>query len=328
MANVKTQKGGALEIPGSQKVDRSKRILTISGVVFALFIVLAMLDYTGGLNLPFQWMDWIMFGIMILIGPYGFYQSARIKKIKQIEDRLPDFLRDVAEAGRFGMTLAEAIIVASSGRYGTLTPEIKKMAAQIEWGVPANEALRLFSERVKTPLVQRMISIIMKSSDAGGNVADVLTMVAHDAREAILSETEKGITMSTYVAVIYISFFVFLATIIILQASFLPQMEFAGNQLTSALEGLDKSQLGSVSALDTSVIPGVEFAFLISAIAHAVGDGIMAGVLQKGSVPMGMRHGFIMMIVTFLLLRVLIAPASSTEETAAAAKALIGGLIP
>ena len=140
MATVKVQKGGALEIPGSQKKDLSNRILTICAIVLVLFIVLALLDYTGGLKLPFEWIDWIILGVMVLVGPYGFYKSARLKRVKQIEDRLPDFLRDVAEAGRFGMTLADAIVVASSGRYGSLTPEIKKMAAQIEWGVPANEA--------------------------------------------------------------------------------------------------------------------------------------------------------------------------------------------
>ena len=48
--------------------------------------------------------------------------SHKYKKIKEIEDRLPDFLRDVAEAGRFGMTLAEAIKVASRGRYGRPDP--------------------------------------------------------------------------------------------------------------------------------------------------------------------------------------------------------------
>ena len=327
MATVKVQKGGALEIPGSQKKDLSNRILTICAIVLVLFIVLALLDYTGGLKLPFEWIDWIILGVMVLVGPYGFYKSARLKRVKQIEDRLPDFLRDVAEAGRFGMTLADAIVVASSGRYGSLTPEIKKMAAQIEWGVPANEALRLFSERVKTPLVQRMMSIIMKSSDAGGNVADVLTMVAHDARETILTEKEKTITMSTYVAVIYISFFVFLATILILSMSFLPEMEYAGSKLQKSLEGLDQAQLGSVQALDVSVIPGVYFAFLLAALAHAIGDGIMAGVLQKGSIPMGMRHAFIMLIVTFLLLRVLMPPSSGGDATTMV-KAVLEALMP
>ncbi len=328
MAKVKVQKGGALEIPGSQKKDLSNRILTICAVIFGMFVLLSILDYTGGMNLPFEWVDWIILGMIVLIGPYGFYKSAQIKRTKLIEDRLPDFLRDVAEAGRFGMTLAEAIIVASSGRYGSLTPEIKKMAAQIEWGVPANEALRLFSERVKTPLVQRMMSIIMKSSDAGGNVADVLTMVAHDARETILTEKEKTITMSTYVAVIYISFFVFLSTILILQISFLPEMEYAGSALQEKVAELDQSQLGSVNALDVSVIPGVYFAFLLAALAHAVGDGIMAGVLQKGSVPMGMKHAFIMLIVTFLLLRVLMPPSTGGGTTTAAVKAILEVLVP
>ena len=318
MASKKEQKGGALEIPGMQKADLSKKLLGIGAGLMALCIVLGILDLlyelsaesaggATGVSLPFQWIDWVIFGLMALMGPYGFYMAGRVKRIKQIEDRLPDFLRDVAEAGRFGMTLAEAIVVASSGRYGPLTPEIKKMAAQIEWGVPSNEALRLFSERVKTPLVQRMVSIIMKASDAGGNVADVLTMVAHDARETILTENEKGIVMSTYVAVIYISFFVFIATIIILTASFLPQMTLAGSQLSESIAGYGQSgsELGSVSQIDVTVIPQVEFAFLCAAIAHAIGDGIMAGVLQKGSVPIGLRHAFVMLIMTFLTLRLM-----------------------
>ena len=91
---------------------------------------------------------------MAICGPYGFYTTYKYNKTKAIESRLPDFLRDVAEAGRFGMTLAEAIKVASRGRYGGLTPEIRRMAAQIDWGVPAAEAIRLFAERVDTPAGQ------------------------------------------------------------------------------------------------------------------------------------------------------------------------------
>jgi len=306
MPAMPAPKDGGLVIPGAEKQDLSKKILGGSIGVALLFIFLAVLDQTGALNLPIEWIDWIIFALMIMIGPYGFYVAAKQKHIKQIEERLPEFLRDVAEAGRFGMTLAESIVVASSGRYGTLTPEIKKMAAQIEWGVPANEALRLFSQRVRTPLVQRMTSIIMKASDAGGNVADVLTMVSHDARENIISETEKSIEMSTYVAVIYIAFGVFLATIIILTASFLPTMEEAGSQLEEQLQGVEEqASFGGMGQLDVSIIPEIAMIFLLASLVHAVGDGIMAGVLQKGSIPIGMRHSFIMIIMTFVVLRVL-----------------------
>src|SRR5439155_22425050 len=109
----------------------------------------------------------------------------------------PDFLRDVAEAGRFGMTLADAIVVSSSGRYGKLTPEIKKMAAQITWGVPATEALRLLATRVKIPMVERVVAIIVKSSDAGGDAADVLAMVGHETKHNQVTDAERVVMVCT-----------------------------------------------------------------------------------------------------------------------------------
>ena len=203
--------------PDKKKEDKLKKtkvnhgrayVLLGSGTGAGLMCLLGLFSALDVLVLPMQALDYFILGLIIMMGPYGFYDSAQHKKIKQVEEHLPDFLRDVAEAGRFGMTLADSIMVASEGRYGTLTPEIQKMAAQIEWGVPATEALRMFSKRINTPLVNRMMVIVIKASDAGGNVADVLTMVAHDTKETQLMAKEKAIVMSTYIAVIYIAFIV------------------------------------------------------------------------------------------------------------------------
>jgi flagellar protein FlaJ len=197
------------------------------------------------------------------------------------------------------MTLAEAIVVSASGRYGKLTPEIKKMAAQISWGVPATEALRLFAQRVNTPKVQRVVAIIVKSSDAGGDVADVLTMVSHDTKEAQLTEDERRIAMSTYVAVIYISFLVFLVTIWILNVTFLPKMLEASGAL---VDGGDAASAVSSPLAENlpEVIFNIRIAFFIATIVHGLGDGILAGVLDNGKIPTGLRHSFIMLIIALL----------------------------
>ena len=291
-------------ILSTEKADLTKTIVGISIGFTALFIFMAVIDGIGSVSIPFDPVDYVIFGMLAMIGPLGFYMSAKEKRVREIETRLPDFLRDVAEAGRFGMTLADAVVVASAGRYGRLTPEIKKMAAQIEWGVPASEAIKLFSERVKTPLVNRMASIIMKANDAGGNVADVLGMVSHDAKETILTQEERGVTMQTYVLVVYISFFVFIATILILQGQFLPKMEQAGKQVSAAAE---KQGVGSIPgvSIHANIIPTISFIFLLSVIVHAVGDGLLAGVIQKGSIPIGMRHSFIMLVAGFISLRII-----------------------
>jgi len=282
-----------------KKKDYSRLILIIGIVVAAILFFLAFIDAIGGLATPLEWIDYVTLGLIGFTGPYGFYMTRKQKHIHEIETRLPDFLRDVAEAGRFGMTLAEAIKVSSKGRYGRLTAEIRRMAAQIDWGVPASEAMRLFAERVDTPLIRRMTSIIIKANDAGGSVADVLTMVAHDARENMLNQAERKIAMSTYMMVIYIAFAVFIATIFILNSTFLPKMTEAGAAVAEGAEkaGIDTS---SIATIRVNIIPTVQLLFIISVVIHAFGDGILAGVLSDGQISTGLKHSFIMLLIGLL----------------------------
>ena len=299
-----------------EKKDRT-RVVVMAGVgLFVVLFLIAVLNLIDSLNFAFRGVDpaerlsagqlslqrfltWFTLAIVALIGPYGFFLGKKQREIKAVERRLPDFLRDVAEAGRFGMTLAEAIVVSSSGRYGKLTPEIKKMAAQISWGVPATEALRLFSERVKTPMTGRIVSIIVKSSDAGGDVADVLTMVSHDTKEAQLTEDERKITMSTYIAVIYISFLVFLVTIWILNATFLPKMR-------EASESIGVSAIESPLAADLpTVIFNIKIAFFIAVFVHGIGDGVLAGVLDNGKIANGLKHSFLMLLIAVISFQII-----------------------
>jgi len=280
------------------KQDYSKLLLIIGVVGLVICLVIAFVEIAEVVSTGLEWIYWIMLGLMCLSGPYGFYMSWQYKKTQEIETRLPDFLRDVAEAGRFGMTLAQAIRVSSRGRYGRLTPEIQRMAAQIDWGVPASEALRLFAERVNTPLVKRMVSIIIKANDAGGSVADVLTMVAHDARETIINFNERRISMATYTVVIYVAFGVFLATIFILNTTFLPNMEEAGQQVNE--QALEAGVTNLPATIQSEIIPTVQLIFIVSVAIHAFGDGILAGVLQDGKIANGLRHSFIMLLIGFL----------------------------
>jgi archaeal flagellar protein FlaJ len=314
-ASVRKVRALTTKVSESEEGLSRETALFIAGTLVAVvFWVIAALNYLGTLNLQMRpgegsganpAIDFFVLGLVCMIAPYGFAMTAKLRRVAKIEERLPDFLRDVAEAGRFGMTLPDAIIVASTGRYGLLTDEIKKMASQLEWGVPVATALRLFEERVPTPLVQRVVSIITRANEAGGNVADVLTMVAHDTREAQLAQQGRQIAMLTYVTVIYISFFVFLVTIYIMAAVFLPQMTTAG-------QGISASSLGSSGAVNLAFqyVPLLFLAFMAAVIVHAVGDGIMAGVLFNGRIAEGLQHATIMLVTGWLIMRFVVPPLS------------------
>jgi len=246
---------------------------------------------------------------MAFLGPTGFVRGREDKRIREIEERLPDFLRDVAEGGRFGMTLAKSIVSAAKGTYGKLTPEIRRMASQIQWGVSATEALSLFSERVQTPLVNRTAALIIKASTAGGNVADVLELVATDTKEMHMLQRERRASMAAYTSVIYIAFGVFLVTVLILQSTFLAQMEAVGQQTQAIQQQSGGNGLpgGGVqgATISAELIPAIRDIYFYAAIVHAIGDGVLAGVIQAGKFSAGMIHAFVMLLGAFVTLRIL-----------------------
>ncbi len=286
-----------------QKTNYRLMVYAAAGSVSMATLIVAMLvqfDAVGlGAVTP---LDLLVVSLLAFIGPYGFFENYRYQQVRALEEKLPEFLRDVAESGKFGMTLAASIRSAAKGRYGDLTPEIKRMAAQIGWGISATEALKLFSERVQTPLVKRTCGIIIKAASAGGNVADILSLVSNDIKENQLERAEKELNMTAYMVVIYVAFFVFLATVLILNAVFIPQIQNAGGKAA----GSEGELSSGVTTVNAQLIPEVRFIYLASALIHGLGDGVTAGMLENGQLANGMRHSFIMVFIAYIMLRVLL----------------------
>jgi flagellar protein FlaJ len=263
-----------------------------------------------------DWLGFIMIGLLAGFGPIGIYEGRRNTKITKLEERLADFLRDLAEASRSGQTLHEAIITASGGEYGELLPEIKKMARQISWGVSATEALNKFADRVRTPLVKRAVTLINEASAAGGDVSRVLEAAANDTKEIQMLQRERKIQMSLYVAVIFVSFVVFLVVILIVYATFVPQMkEMAMDQQASdeGEEGESESDVGgSPAAFSPTDVDfnEIKIIFIAAALVHAIGDGLVAGLMGSGRMTDGLKLSFAMIFIVFFIF-ILIMPAAA-----------------
>ncbi|MCA1818621.1 MAG: type II secretion system F family protein, partial [Halobacteriales archaeon] len=206
------------EIPLYRKPTNAKRRreLWILGTSLAIALLvsiplpLLIQGYDVGFVPASAWIDVMCLSLLVAIGPYGFYQAREHRRIRTLEERFPDFLRDIASSHKGGLTLTQAAVIASRGEYGPLTPEVKKMSDQLNWNVSFNEALQRFSDRVQTPLVQRAVSLILQANKSGGATTEVLLAAARDAREIKTLEQERKVSMSLYTVVIYVTFFVFL----------------------------------------------------------------------------------------------------------------------
>lgn len=245
--------------------------------------------------------DFLLIAVLIFTGVYGIYEFLRLRRVRRIDDRFPDFVRDLAESRRAGMTFTKAIMYSSRGNYGILTPEIQKIARQISWGSSVDNALNAFAKRVNTKLIKRTISLIIEASRSGGNVADVLNAASKDAREIKLIESERRASMLSYVAVIYVGIGVFLLIIIVLCKNLIPNM--VGETSTAAAGAYRNIGVGSGGGITQLAITEV---FFYASLVQSFGMGIVTGVFEEGNVISGVKHVFIMMLITWFIFKLLI----------------------
>lgn len=239
--------------------------------------------------------------MFVTCAPVGYFSHMRARQIKEFEDRFPDFLRDLNESYGAGLTMAQAIRVASRGDYGKLNPELRRMANQVSWGTPFPEALRMFGERVGTPIVTRAVALIIKATRAGGNAKDVLSAASRDAREIMVLQSERRTSMTLYVIVIYVAFGVFLGVVAALQGLLVPA-------LLASTHGAAGST-GSIAGLATNTSLGVidfRFIYFSVGLVQAVGSGIVAGVMAEGSYSAGLKHAAVMIVLSLVVLGVLL----------------------
>jgi flagellar protein FlaJ len=290
------------ELPDAER-RRRQTIIVSSGVVAGSLIVGAAASFIGLLPHPL-WLHLFCFGLLIALGPYGFYAAREHNRIRRLEQRFPDFLRDIASSHKGGLTLHQAAAIAARGEYGDLTPEVRKMADQLSWNVSFSEALERFAERVQTPLVQRAVSLILQADRSGGSTTDVLLAAARDAREIKNLENERRLTMGLYTVVVYITFFVFLGVAAILYAQFAPQI--VASQTAVAGLGTGSSQgLAGVSG-NALKLDQYQLFYFMAAVVQGLGDGMVAGLLGTGKAVLGLRHSFVMVAISYVIFAVLL----------------------
>lgn len=273
-------------------------VLGLSIPVAAACLVVAGLLQQGGSIGPVASKAWIHFaGLALLIGlgPFGFYKSAQANRTRRLEERFPDLLRDLASSHKGGLTLAAAVQVAARGDYGSLSPEVEKMADQLTWGISFQECLARLAERVPTPLIRRTVSLIREATSSGGNTADVLMAAARDARELKTLERQRRLNMGVYTLVIYVTFFVFLFVVGVLYDRFVPEI-LAATEATqnSGLDGVAALQLGGISLTEYQTF------YFVAGMVQAIGNGVLAGVMGSGKALLGLRHAFWMVAFTYI----------------------------
>jgi flagellar protein FlaJ len=263
----------------------------LSALAAVILLIVGVLYYlTSRIGITF-FLDFVVAGIAIFLIPVGTVDYFISRKIKRIEEEIPDFLRDISESLRFGMTLADSIVSLSGGRYGVLTEDVQRMSARIKWGIPVDTVLDDFMAKYRTPLIVKTFNSLIKTNESGGNMYEVIELIAEHSRGTKQLQREKQSQLTSYTVILLIAYGVFLLTVIILNVQFFPQMMKSGGALSTQ---------NSLPLINIGVIPSIKMIFAGTTVIYGVGNGLMAGILKDGRIRSGFLIAGILTLIGYI----------------------------
>ena len=234
----------------------------------------------------------LLAGIIALVPPAIMYYFDA-KRRDAIDNNIPHLIRDIADAGRSGMTLTRAIEISAERDYGPLTTEIKKLIAKISFRVPLERALQFFADRTGTMLSRRTSMLVAEANKSGGDIQESMESVAKHVQEIQYLERKRRATLRPFIGVMYISFAVFLVTVYLLISSFFKQL--ANTNLGGG---------GSVGGIGFNFIslplPKITAVFLYMAMIEALFAGLVGGKMASGYLKDGLKHAILLMLICFI----------------------------
>jgi flagellar protein FlaJ len=238
--------------------------------------------------------DFAVFAVLICIVPLAVLDLREQMRVKNLENALPNFFRDLAGMNDSGMTLPNAVHLVATAEYGTLTPHIRKLDNEMSWGVGFVEALYRFGKGLGTNLSDRSVDLIAKASRAGGDVSEVLRAAAKDTFEVVNLQQERFNNMIIYVVIVLVAFAVFLFVIAILVSSFLTTMATAGATATAT------GARGFGGIIDMFLYKRL---FAHAAMLQGFFSGLVAGQMGEGRFVAGLKYSAIMLLIAWITFR-------------------------
>lgn len=277
--------------PKTPVVDmRPYKVFGVCGAV-ALIIFLLLTDFMGFVTVPFftQFHSVIDLPIAIAItlfiatAPAAVVNSKISKRRTSIEFGINSFLRDLTEVRKTGLSPEKCIESLSNRDYGEFTRELRKISAEISWGVPVKKVIMGFVKRTKSWMTQIIMFLLVETIDVGGGTIAMIESLARFNNLTHEVEKEKKMAVRPYIMMPYFAAILLVAT-------------------TTMMIGFTASTLGVGAPGQAAAAGGKDLGpmittFVTSCIFHSYLIGIVAGKISEESVAAGFKHASLLVII-------------------------------
>lgn len=268
-----------------------------------IIIILDFIYFFGEKTRFFQ--PIIIIGFIIGALPFWLDFIRENNKQKEVEVKFLEFVRSLVETVKSGIPIPKAIMQVSKSDFGALSPYIKKLSYNIEWGMPLRQALKIFADSTGNKVILRSVAIVIEAEHSGGNIDEVLRAVSNSVAQIKKIKDERRADTYSQMVQGYFVFFIFIAIMIIVQIYLLPQLGDITLTVSSGLGGAFNGDIGSLAGTQTTnglSILDFNNIFLGLILIQGFFAGIMIGKFAEGNAKMGLKHSAILVIVSYLII--------------------------
>ncbi len=271
---------------------RPYKIFGICSVI-GIFVFLLLTNFMGATQLPL-FTNLIAMGLdlpialtvalFITAAPAALVHIKLAKAKESMEAGITSFLRDLTEVRKTGLSPEKCIESLSTRDYGSFSKELRKISADISWGIPLKKVMMDFLRRTRSWMVQIVMFLLVETIDVGGGTIAMIESLARFNSLTAEVDKEKKMSVRPYVMMPYLASILLVATTVMMMS------------FTTGF-GATTTTVTAASAASKSLMQTI---FMTAVIFNSYVIGIVAGKISEESISAGFKHAAILVIIACL----------------------------
>jgi flagellar protein FlaJ len=268
---------------------RPYKVYAVSSAV-AILILFLLTGFFGMIATPIQGLVDLPIAVAITlivsaVPPAIVHQKIASKKAS-MERGISNFLRDLTETRKTGLSPEACIANLSDRDYGAFSKELKKMSSDIGWGIPMRNVIMEFVKKTKSWMSQIVMFLLLEAVDVGGGTISMIESLARFNNMTQEVEKEKKMSVRPYMIMPYFA-------AILLVATTLMTLIF-----TTQTIGMAETSTASNNVDFLTLI------FTVSVITHCYLIGLVAGKISEESLAAGFKHSALLVVIAIVASKV------------------------
>jgi len=272
---------------------RPYKVYALSSAIGVL-ILLLLTGFFGFVETPLQFLANLVdlpiavaITLIVSVTPPAFVHQKISGKKSSMEKGISNFLRDLTETRKTGLSPEACIMNLKDRDYGAFSKELRKMSSDIGWGIPMRKVIMDFVRKTKSWMSQIVMFLLLEAVDVGGGTISMIESLARFNNMTQEIEKEKKASVRPYMIMPYFA-------AILLVSTTLMTLLFTTNTMAMGAE------MGATSS-NTEFLTLI---FTVSVITHCYLIGLVCGKISEESLAAGFKHSALLVVIAIVASKV------------------------